>query len=203
MKTNCRTFSCLRFARVFAMLALVAGMIAGRASVASAQLLDTDSIEDPFIQLNDVNKADKDTFAIRGRVYVNPGADPVAAGLANGATAIVYQAGSALGAFVYVDSESWAPGECKATSGGRSLYCKGTSGSSLRLRGTQSDPTSYRLNAVVKRRDFSPGKPFELPLAGEIQVNSFDWTGQGATDFCSVSNNGERTTCRSSKAGPG
>jgi hypothetical protein len=84
------------------------------------------------------------------------------------------------------------------------------SNSSFRLRGTQAKPTSFRVNTVVRRRDFSPGKPFDLPLAGEVSVGSpssasgsFIWDGTPDVAYCSETQNGERTTCRQPKAGTG
>ncbi|MBU6280678.1 hypothetical protein KGQ64_00450 [bacterium] len=203
MKTSSPGTHASRFGRLVATLLVLGAVVAGRAVPAAAQLIDTDTIEDPFIQLNDGNRPDKDTFTIRGQVNVNPGQDPVATGVADGAIALVYQSGSALGSFVLVDTEIFTASECKSKSGGRSLVCRNGDGSFLRLRGTQSNPGSYRAHVAVKRQEFSPGKPFGLPLSAEIQVGGFDWIGSGVVDYCSVSHNGERTTCRSSKAGPG
>lgn len=215
MKTSINGNLPARFGRLVATLLVLAALFAGSfaavfagsetpASAESAsQLIDTDTIEDPFIQLNDGSRPDKDTFTIRGQVNVNPGSDPVPAGVANGAIALVYEAGSTLGAFVLVDTQVWDASECISKSRGRSLICRNSDGSFLRLRGSQSNPGSYRANVFVKRQDFSPGKPFELPLSAEIQIDGFDWIGSGVIDYCTVSHNGERTTCRASKAGPG
>lgn len=197
-------FGRLLLAALLALFAVVAGRSLPAATQAdAAQLIDTDTIEDPFIQLNDGSRPDKDTFTIRGQVNTNPGQDPVASGVANGAIALVYESGSTLGAFVLVDTQIWDASECISRSNGRALICRNSDGSFLRLRATQSNPGSYRANVAVRRREFSPGKPFELPLSAEIQVDTFDWIGSGVTNYCSVSLNGERTTCRASKAGPG
>ena len=183
-------------------------------------LVDTDAIEEPFVQLNDrpVSKSQGpvDTFAIRGRVYFAQGEDPIGSALANGVTSTVYQTGSAGGSFVgysQVDTFTWLGSQCKATKGGLSVYCKDpASGSSLRLRGTRAKPTSLRVNTVVRRRDFVPGKPFTVPLAGEVTITNaspsvgpanFDWDGFPEVTYCSISHNGERTTCRQPKAGAG
>lgn len=183
-------------------------------------LVDTDVIDEPFVQLNDrpVSKSQGpvDTFTIRGRVYFAQGEDPIGSALANGVTSTVYQTGSATGSFVgyaQVDTFTWDASQCKGTHSGLSVYCKDpVSGSFLRLRGTQAKPTSLRVNTVVKHRDFIPGKPFTVPLAGEVTITNaspsvgpanFDWDGFPEVTYCNVSHNGERTTCRQPKAGPG
>ncbi|MFM8408707.1 MAG: hypothetical protein ACKOCT_00365 [Alphaproteobacteria bacterium] len=215
MKTSITGNLPARFGRLVAALLVLAAMFAGSfaavfagsatpaSAESAAQLIDTDTIEDPFIQLNDGSRPDKDTFTIRGRVNVNPGSDPVPVGVANGAIALVYEAGSTLGAFVLVETQIFDPSECTAKSSGRSLICRNSDGSFLRLRSTQSNPGSYQANVYVKRQEFSPGKPFELPLSAEIQIGGFDWIGSGVINYCTVSHNGDRTTCRASKAGPG
>ena len=172
-------------------------------------LIDTDTIEEPFVQLNDRDlspRGPQDTFTIRGRVYINSGEDPIAAALANGATSTVYQgAGSPSGSLgIEVDTFSWTSSQCKTAKGGLSLFCRDSvSNSSFRLRGTQARPTSFRVNTVVRKRDFSPGKPFDLPLAGDVSVGSpssasgsFVWDGTPDAGNCSTTQNGERTTCR-------
>lgn len=206
-----------------AVMGYAAAGMTGREAVDPAwagALPDTDTIEDPFVQVNDrpisPSQGPVDTFTIRGRVYFLAGEDPIGSALANGVTATVYQSGSATGAFPgyeQIDSFTWDATQCKSTKSGLSLYCKDTeSGSFLRLRGTQAKPTSVRINTVVKRRDFIPGKPFGIPLAGEVTIDnaspsvgpsSFEWDGYPDVDYCKVSHNGERTTCRQSTAGPG
>jgi hypothetical protein len=203
VKTSSTCASGSRFGRSVATLVVLAAVVFGGAFPAAAQLIDTDTIEDPFIQLNDVVRPDKDSWAIRGQVNVNTGSNPVAAGLADGAIALVYQAGSALGAFVLVESQTWDASDCKSLSGGRSLVCRNDAGASIRLRGTQSSPWRYRVYVSVRRQELSPGKPFELPLSAEIQIGPFDWTGSGDVNYCTVSLNGDRTTCRSKQGGPG
>jgi len=203
VKTSSTGNPASRFGRIVATLLVLGAVVAGRAVPAAAQLIDTDTIEDPFIQLNDGSRPDKDTFTIRGQVNVIPGQDPVSAGVSAGAIALVYESGSTLGAFVLVDTEVFTASECKSKSSGRSLVCRNEDGSFLRLRGSQANPGSYKAHVFVKRQEFSPGKPFELPLSAEIQIDSFDWIGSGVLDYCSVSHNGDRTTCRASKAGPG
>ncbi len=188
---------------------------------AGAPAIDTDVIYEPFVQVNDRpvsnSQGPVDTYTIRGRVYFNLPEDPIGSALANGVTATVYQtAGSPAGSFVgytEVDTFTWDASQCKGTHAGLSVYCKDTvSGSFLRLRGTQAKPDSLRVNTVVKRRDFIPGKPFGIPLAGEVTITnaspsvgpaSFDWDGFPDVNYCNVSHNGERTTCRQPKAGQG
>ncbi|MBU6282543.1 hypothetical protein KGQ64_09905 [bacterium] len=207
-----------------AIMGYATSSMTGRSAVEPAWagvLIDTDVIYEPFVQLNDRpisnSQGPVDTYTIRGRVYFNAPEDPIGSALANGVTATVYQtAGSPVGSFVgytQVDTFTWDAAQCKGTHAGLSVYCKDTaSGSFLRLRGTQAKPTSLRVNAVVKRRDFVPGKPFGIPLAGEVTVTnaspsvgpaSFDWDGFPDANYCGVSHNGERTTCRQPKAGPG
>jgi len=206
-----------------AVMGYAAAGMTGREAVDPAWagvLVDTDVINEPFVQLNDRpisnSQGPVDTFTIRGRVYFNSPEDPIGSALANGVTATVYQSDSTTGSFVgytQVDTFTWTGSQCKGTHSGLSVYCKDTtSGSFLRLRGTAAQPTSLRVVTVVKRRDFSPGKPFGIPLAGEVTVTnaspsvgpaSFDWDGFPDANYCSVSHNGERTTCRQPKAGPG
>lgn len=158
-------------------------------------------VADSFVQLNDrLDTPPADTFTIRARVEVAPGSDPVSDGVANGASAAALQTGSAGGAFTgyaEVDSFTWDPAQCKAVTNGRSLYCKDeASGSFLRLRGSSGKPGSFRILAIVKRRDFIPGKPFVTPLAGQTVIGEFNWLIETSTGLCEVTHNGERTTCR-------
>lgn len=210
-----------------AVLGYAAAGFSGRETVRDAwaqYLIDTDTINEPFVQLNDrpISKSQGpiDTYTIRGRVYYATGEDPLGSALANGVTATVYQTSSAAGSFVgyaQVDTFTWDASQCKSTHGGVSVYCKDTaSGSTFRLRGTQAsvndNPPNLRVNSIVRRRDFDPGKPFGIPLAGEVTIDnaspsvgpsSFDWDGFPDAQYCNESHNGERTTCRQPKAGSG
>jgi hypothetical protein len=176
-----KQFSVGAMAIALAVTGFAAAGVSGRggadlAWAGAVGLIDTDVIDEPFVQLNDrvlTARGPEDMFTIRGRVYINSGADPIAAALAGGATSTVYQgAGSPSGSLgIQVDTFSWTASQCRGTRGGRSLFCRDSvSNSSFRLRGTQAKPTSFRVNTVVRRRDFSPGKPFSLPLAGEVSV---------------------------------
>jgi len=158
-------------------------------------------VGESFVQLNDRDDASsKDTYTIRARVEVAPGGDPVGDGVANGVTAVVFESGSAAGAFTdytQVDTFTWAPSQCKAVTNGRSLYCKDeVSESFFRLRGSAAKPRNYRINTVVKRRDFVPGKPFVTPLAGQAVIGDLNWLIETTNGLCEVTHNGERTTCR-------
>lgn len=173
--------------------------VLGRAGTASAGLVDT-SIQVPSILLNDIGRTSGDSLAIRGIVEVNPGDDPVAGGIAGGAMAIVYQTGASAGALALVESISFSASQCRSLGRGRSLLCRDAAGNFLALRGGAA-PQTYRVQVRVRRLEFSPGRPFALPLAAEVQVNGFDWIGAG--DTCRVTQNSTRTTCRADWGGPG
>ena len=170
-------------------------------------LADTDPIENTFAQLNDQPARDKDTFTIRGRVSVDAGATPVADGVANGVTVTILEsstgAAAACGGFTPVDTKTFPASQCKAVERGRSLYCTDTTtGSFFRLR-RSSSPTSFRVNTIVRGREIDPGRPFGVPLAGDVLMTQAHWFGQTEVNRCRVTQNGERTTCRQPKAGSG
>ena len=59
-----------------------------------------------------------------------------------------------------------------------------------------------------------PNHDFDAKVANELYAAyidsmvfaescGFDWIGSGVINYCTVSHNGDRTTCRASKAGPG
>ncbi len=170
-------------------------------SVAQAGLIDTDTMDDTFVQLNDVAHPDKDTFTIRGRVECQTGQDPVADGLTYGVQVTALESSPPVAPIPFqynvVKSKVFAPSQCKAIFQGRSLYCKDTTdGSFFRLR-RSSSPTKFRVNTVVRRQEFvDPAKPFGLPLAGDVLFANFHWFGETDSNLCRVSHNGERSTCR-------
>ena len=168
-------------------------------------LLDTDPIENTFAQLNEVPTPDKDTFTIRGRVSVDAGATPVADGVANGVVVTILQSAlqnAACGGFTPVDSKAFTASQCQAVERGRSLYCKDTTdGSFFRLR-RSSSPTNFRINTIVRGRNFDPGHPYGIPLAGDVLMTQAHWFGQTEVERCRVTHNGERTACRSKGVSP-
>ena len=184
-------------ATIAAWLVLAGAAVPARAG--GSGLIDTDTLEDPFVQLNDVATENRDTFTIRGRVEVALGQSPVADGVANGVTVTVLESATPAPP-VAVDAKTFTAAECKAVASGRSLYCKdSTDGSFFRLR-RSSSPTKFRVNTVVRRREFvSPAKPFETPLWGDVQMSLFHWLGETDPSLCRVTQNGERTTCRVKK----
>ena len=173
------------------------------ASVPSAQAapllatdpVDTDPMDDTFVQLNDVAHPDKDTFTIRGRVSVDAGATPVADGVANGVVVTILQSAlqkASCGGLTPVDSKAFTASQCKAVERGRSLYCKDTAdGSFFRLRRSTS-PTSFRINTIVRQRNFEPKHPYGIPLAGDVLMTQAHWFGQTEVERCRVSHNGEQ-----------
>lgn len=181
-------------ATMAACLVLAGAAVPARAG--GSELIDTDILEDPFVQLNDVATENRDTFTIRGRVEVALGESPVADGVANGVTVTVLESATPAPP-VAVDAKTFTAAECKAVASGRSLYCKdSTDGSFFRLR-RSSSPTKFRVNTVVRRQEFvSPAKPFETPLWGDVQMSLFHWLGETDPSLCRVTQNGERTTCR-------
>jgi len=194
-------------ATMAACLVLAGAAVPARAG--GSELIDTDILEDPFVQLNDVATEKRDTFTIRGRVEVALGESPVADGVANGVTVTVLESKKLPVVFsivstpappVAVDAKTFTAAECKAVASGRSLYCKdSTDGSFFRLR-RSSSPTKFRVNTVVRRQEFvSPAKPFETPLWGDVQMSLFHWLGETDPSLCRVTQNGERTTCRVKK----
>ncbi|MFM7140935.1 MAG: hypothetical protein ACKO2K_03355 [Alphaproteobacteria bacterium] len=196
-------------AAAFGLLAATQVMPSVAVSVAQASgLVDTDPMDDTFVQLNDVQllgalggKPDEDTFTIRGRVQCETGEDPVADGVANGVTVTAFESGEPRPPIPFqytpVKSKTFTPSQCKAIFQGRSLYCKDTNdGSFFRLR-RSSSPTKFRVNTVVRQQEFvDPAKPFGVPLAGDVLFTGFHWFGETDANFCRVTHNGERTTCR-------
>jgi len=170
-------------------------------------LVDTDPIDNAFAQINDQPVPNKDTFTIRGRVSVDAGATPVADGVANGVTVTILQTllgrgSSAGGAFTPVDSKTFTSSQCKAVERGRSLYCKDpTDNSIFRLR-RSSSPTNFRVNTIVRGRELNPGHPYGVPLAGDVLMTQAHWFGVTEANRCRVTQNGERTTCRSNGSSP-
>lgn len=177
--------------------------------------LDTD-IEEPFVQINDVNRATWDSFTIRGKLSATtpppaaprtaPAVNPaVTAVLANGGTSTVFES-SPSGGFIQVDTFTWDASECKPERDGVSAKCRDAdSHSYLLLRGSKKDPSILRISTFVRRRTFVPGKPYNIPLAGEVTVagSPYGWSFLPDVAYCKVSHNGPRTTCRAPKAGPG
>lgn len=189
-------------AAAFGLLAATQVMPSVAVSVAQANgLVDTDPMDDTFVQLNDVSHPDKDTFTIRGRVQCETGEDPVADGVANGVTVTAFESGEPKPPIPFqytpVKSKTFTSEQCKALFQGRSLYCKDTNdGSFFRLR-RSSSPTKFRVNTVVRQQEFvDPAKPFGVPLAGDVLFTGFHWFGETDANLCRVSHNGERTTCR-------
>lgn len=189
-------------AAAFGLLAATQVMPSVAVSVAQANgLVDTDPMDDTFVQLNDVSHPDKDTFTIRGRVQCETGEDPVADGVANGVTVTAFESGEPKPPIPFqytpVKSKTFTSEQCKALFQGRSLYCKDTNdGSFFRLR-RSSSPTKFRVNTVVRQQEFvDPAKPFGVPLAGDVLLSQFHWFGETDLNLCRVSHNGERTTCR-------
>jgi hypothetical protein len=181
---------------------IAAAQVAPTGSVAVAQangLVDTDPMDDAFVQLNDVVHPDKDTFTIRGRVSCETGENPVADGDANGVTVTALQSSAPTPPFpLYtpVKSKTFTGEQCRAIFNGRSLYCKDPAdGSFFRLR-RSSSPTRFRVNTVVRRQEFEIGKPYQVPLAGDVLFSQFHWFGETELPLCRVTHNGERTTCR-------
>lgn len=202
MQTSVRKFSGWGLAAAaFGLLAATQVMPTPAVSVAQAGLIDTDTMDDTFVQLNDVAHPDKDTFTIRGRVECQTGENPVADGDANGVTVTAFQSPLPTppipAQYSPVKSKTFTAEQCKSIFQGRSLYCKDpTDGSFFRLR-RSSSPTKFRVNTVVRRQEFvDPAKPFGLPLAGDVVLSQFHWFGETSQGLCRVSHNGERSTCR-------
>lgn len=174
---------------------------------ASAAPPDAGSIEDAVVQVSEVPQAGRDEFAIRGRVSIEPGVDPVADGVANGVTVAAFESApptpsTPCSGSRAVASKTFAPGQCKAILGGRSLSCKDTSDSSVfRLR-RSSSPTSFGVNAIVRGLDLPASGPLSLPLAGEVKTNAVHWFGWTQESLCRVTLNGARTSCRGRGTSP-
>ncbi|MFM7142819.1 MAG: Ig-like domain-containing protein, partial [Alphaproteobacteria bacterium] len=103
-------------------------------------------VADPFAQVSDSRRPDRDTWTVRGKVTLSDAdADRVVSdGLWGGLVARIYQASG--GGPSLLDTGVFSPFVCTSTTGGRSLYCK-SGGSFARLRRTRSakDPNSFRI----------------------------------------------------------
>ncbi|MFM8410972.1 MAG: hypothetical protein ACKOCT_11910, partial [Alphaproteobacteria bacterium] len=95
----------------------------------TADLVDTD-VSEPFAQINDQRVPNKDTWTVRGKVTDPTASSVVSDGVANGVTVTMYESGEPVSAvagfssFSEVDTFTFAPGECRSISNGRTLYCK-------------------------------------------------------------------------------
>lgn len=147
------------------------------------------------IQLRDVDREGRDSFTFEGRIAVGTGSDPIADGDVSGVTISVHEtAGSPLA----LGSATFTGAECRAIRGsspGLSCLNRATR-SYVRLRGSGAAATSYRLTARIKRIDLAPGRPFTAPIASKVVIGTRAWLGKASV--CSVSDGGERTTCRQS-----
>ena len=185
--------------RVWA-VALAALALVPRGAQAGPGAPTTGTITDPFVQANDDARENRDSFTILGRIDAT-GSDPVGDGVAGGATVTAFQSTS-----TEIASLSFAASDCRSAAGGLSLFCKdAATGSTLRLRGTNANPDSFRLVAKVRGQEFDPGKPFGTPLAGEVDVGSAggafaSWL--GVTANCRLAHNGDRTTCTGEGVAP-
>lgn len=148
------------------------------------------------IQLRDVDRPERDSFSFEGRIAVGTGGDPIAEGDANGVTVTVYETPG--GALAALASETFTGSECRAIGGSSpGLYCRDrTTRSYVRLRGSGAAATSYRVTARIKRLEIAPGRPFTAPIATRLAIGGRAWLGKASV--CSVTNGGERTTCRQS-----
>ena len=185
--------------RTFGLALTALALMAGEAQAQAG------TITDPFVQVIDDARANRDSFTIRGRIDAT-GSAPVSDGVTGGATVSAFQVsstGSALPGYEEIASLSFAGSDCRAANGGLSLFCKdATTGSTLRVRGTSAQPDSCRMVANVRGQEFDPGKPFGTPLAGEIEVGSAGGAFLGVTATCRVSHNGDRYTCNGEGVAP-
>ncbi|MBU6281598.1 hypothetical protein KGQ64_05100 [bacterium] len=113
---------------------------------------------------------------------------------------------SCLAGYTPVDTFTFEPGDCRSVMSGRSLYCKDPETNSMfRARGVRSakDPNSFRLNSIVRSQELTVTKPYEVPLAFLVELNGRRWRGDTDINYCRVTQNGERTTCRLPRAGGG
>lgn len=147
------------------------------------------------IQLRDVDREGRDSFTFEGRIAVGTGSDPIADGDVRGVTITVHETAgspSALGSATFTGAECRA---IRGSSPGLSCLNRATR-SYVRLRGSGAAATSYRLTARIKRIDLAPGRPFTAPIASKVVIGTRAWLGKASV--CSVSDGGERTTCRQS-----
>jgi len=172
-------------------------------------LIDTD-VEEPFAQINDQPATDKDTWTVRGKVTDPTASTVVSDGVENGVTVTMYESDApmtpvaGLSGFNVVDTFTFEAGECRSISNGRTLYCKNTETNSFfRARGVRSanDPNSFRLTSIIRSQELTVNQPYGLPLAYLVQVDARRWRGDTDADYCRITQNGERTTCRLPRAG--
>ncbi|MFM7734939.1 MAG: hypothetical protein ACKOCT_07710 [Alphaproteobacteria bacterium] len=205
--------------RKFLAILVAAGAVAfpafRRPSAEAADAIDPDAIEIEvdFAQVNDVSRAGNDSWAARGSVNLpapssaGPAFTPVQDAVDNGATVSIYQAGSgtsafaafpgAVGSYSLVDTHDFAPEQCRARAQGRSLACS-DGASILRLRWRRNSANDYRLVVKIAGLDLAGPKPYEIPLAVQVEIPGQGvWEGLPAVENCVVSHNGDRTTCRS------
>lgn len=172
-------------------------------------LVDTD-VEDPFAQMNDQPATDKDTWTVRGKVTDPTASTVVSDGVENGVTVTMYESDAPMtpvagfSGFNVVDTFTFEAGECRSISNGRTLSCKNTETNSFfRARGVRSakDPNSFRLTSVIRSRELTVNQPYGLSLAYLVQVDARRWRGDTDANYCRITQNGERTTCRLPRAG--
>lgn len=144
-----------------------------------------------FVQLNDQARVFDDSFTVRARIFPSPGEDPVADGAAGGIDLTLLANGT------YVTGFPFAASDCRRVAAGQSLFCKDpVTGSTVNLRGTAPRPESFRVNAVVRRASFFPGRPFAIPLQAEIGISGSLFPIDTDAGLCRVTLGGARTTCR-------
>lgn len=178
-------------------------------------LIDTD-VEEPFAQINDQATPDKDTWTIRGKVTDPTASTVVSDGVESGVTVTMYESGvpatpvEGFSPFSVVDTFTFEAGECRSIANGRTLYCKDLETNSFfRARGVRSakDPNSFRLTSVIRSQELTVNQtptgtePYGLPLAYEVDLSGRLWRGDTDIDYCRITQNGERTTCRLPRAG--
>jgi hypothetical protein len=146
------------------------------------------------IQLRDVDRAQRDTVSVDGRIAAAGGANPLTVGDASGLTLTTYE--TVGGQLVPLASKVFAASDCRATGGSSpGLYCRDrVTRSTVRLRGSGSAPDTYRVIVRLKGIDITPGRPFTPPLVSKLVVGSRFWLGKASV--CSVAAGGERMTCQ-------
>jgi amidase len=146
------------------------------------------------IQLRDVDRPQRDTVTVDGRIAAGSGTNPLADGDANGLTLTTYE--TVGGQLVALASKTFAAADCRATGGSSpGLYCRDrVTRSTVRLRGSGSAPDTYRVVVRLKQLDITPGRPFSPPLVSKLVVGSRFWLGKASV--CSVAAGGERITCQ-------
>lgn len=151
-----------------------------------------------YVQVNDLSGAGRDSFVVKGRLEIEPGSDPLADALVSGVTVAAYETVGSV--YIEVGRVTFGASQCVAARGETiKLTCRDrVSGSFFRMRGKAGKPETFRFSTTIKKRTFSPGKPFERPLAGAVTIGDQRWRAKGTS--CTVSPDGERTTCRSGGA---